>query len=173
MRERRIPGSRTPGRSGHVRLAVAVLAVALIGVACGGDDRLSKEEYEQQLDEIGNEFATTIQEVFSAPELQNPDSLGQAADIIRDGQQVIADAADEMAALNPPEEVQEQHDKLVEGFRDLAADLGTFADDAEEGNLSAIEQFAQDAQSQSLPSFQKIQEAIDEFAAKGYGAGPG
>jgi hypothetical protein len=146
----------------------ALLAVGLIGTACGGDDRLTKEQYEQEVSDIGDRFQDTTQEVFNDPSLQNPSDLDEAGATIREGADLFRDAADEFDGLNPPANAEDAHDQLVEGIREFADDLDDAAQSFEDGNLNAMQEIGQKFTEGSLDSMRKIQDAIEELQRLGY-----
>jgi hypothetical protein len=145
-----------------------VTALAVVVAGCGGGERLSKAAYTARLAAVGEEFMDTAEEVFSAPELQSPKSLKEAADKIREGADVIAGAADDLDAINPPEAAEEGHDLLIEGLREFADDLEGFADDAEDGDIEAIEEFNDELMNDRLPSVQKINDALEKLSLAGF-----
>ena len=148
-------------------LAPVTLAVVLAS-ACGGESRLTKNQYEQTVNRIGNQLSTTLTDTFSSPKLTNPSSLEEAASVIRAGQRNIRDAADRLDRLNPPEEIAGIHDRLAQGFRDFATAFGSFAQATEKGDLEAIQRFNQQVNDQTLPAMIAIQKAVDELNAKGF-----
>lgn len=150
-------------------LLAAVMAVGLIAPACGGGgDRLTKQEYEQEVSEIGDRFEDTAQEIFTDPSLQNPTDLDESAATIREGADLFRDAADEFDDLNPPEDAEDAHDRLVEGIRGFADDLETAAQSFEDGNLNAMQEIGQKFTDGSLQSMETIQSAIEELQRLGY-----
>jgi soluble cytochrome b562 len=145
--------------------------VGVLGSACGGGgggSRLSKADYQTKVQAIGDEFSSTLDDVFSDPALQDPSSLTEAADVIRHGADLIRQAADDLDALNPPAEVEATHDQFVAGFKAFADDLDGFAQATEDGDLDAIEQFNQQLNDESLDSMKQVQDAVDAFEAAGY-----
>lgn len=145
----------------------ALAALALAAAACGGD-RLSRPEYETRVAELGDRFAGALQEVVSSPQLQDPDSLGEAAGKVRQGQQAFVEVSEALEGLEPPEDAQAAHDRLVAGIRELASDLGRFAAAAEAGDLEELAGLSRAFQERSLPSFEAIAGAVEELERLGY-----
>lgn len=156
-------------------LALAALAVSLAG--CGGDgDRLSKEDYQQELAGIGATLESTFADVAAQLDGLNPDELSslgdltafleQASEQVGAGETALRNAADDLEAITPPEEVEETHQKMIEALRLLAADIGEFADIVKEGDLPKINAFV--AGLDELESGKLIQEATEEFKERGY-----
>jgi hypothetical protein len=151
-----------------VGAVAAVAAVAFLVGACGGKARLTKADYERQVNRIGNQLSTTLNATFSSPKLRNPSSLKDAAGVIRAGQKNLQDAADRLDQLNPPEQVEKVHDQLVKGFRDFAQAFGRFAQATEKGDLATIQSLNQQVSNRTLPAMVAIQKAIDALKAKGF-----
>jgi hypothetical protein len=151
-----------------MRALVPVTVVALLAGACGGGSRLTKAQYEQTVNLIGNQLTTTLTTTFSSPKLRNPSSLKDAADVIRTGQRNIRDAADRLDKVNPPKEIEDVHDRLAKGFRSFATAFGAFVEATEKGNLEAIQRFNQEVNDQTLPAMIAIQKAIDDLNSRGF-----
>jgi hypothetical protein len=145
-----------------------VAAVALSASACGGEARLTKAQYQQSVTQIGEQLTNTLTKTFSSPQLQNPDSLKEAASVIRQGQKNLRDAAKRLRDLNPPEQIQTLHDQFVRGLEHFARDFGSFAQVTEKGDVAALQRFSQQISDQTLPSMVEIKGAIDGMKAKGY-----
>lgn len=150
------------------RAFVFAAAVVLMASACGGESRLTKAEYERRVNQIGQQLTDTLERTFSAPEFQNPSSLKQAADVLRQGQNDMEDAADRLDDVTAPEEIQSIHDRFVKGIRDFAKDFGRFAEATEKGDLAALQRFSQQISDESLPSMIAVDRATEALKAQGY-----
>jgi HAMP domain-containing protein len=138
---------------------LAVLSLA----ACGGDDRLSKREYEEK---VRSEYAD-VQEAFLATGGAQGDELAAR---IEDAQQELRDAADELDEIDPPEEVEKENEEVVEGMREYAGDLDELREAAERGDQQAIDAFNERiAKNEAV---EQIAEAAEEMKFKGYDLGP-
>jgi hypothetical protein len=155
------------------RRTVAILSTAVLALAagCGGDERLSKDAYQQELD-------SAIQKVEQAFEglgesLQKvgsgSGSLDQVAEEVGNIQDELDSAADDLDGVTPPENVEAAHDELVDGMKGLSDDLEEFKGAIEDGDTSAIERFS--AEAQDLPSVKKLEDASNELKDKGYDVG--
>ena len=164
MRLEAQPARSTPWRTRTIALA---LVGGVLAAGCGGG-ALSKTEYIKRVRTISNTFSDTIAETFNSPELQDPNNLSAAADVIRKGADQIRGATAELEDLSPPSEVEAPHDRLVSGLNDFADDLDRFAEATASGNITQIQQLAEQIASESLPSMTQVQSAIDEFKDKGY-----
>jgi hypothetical protein len=149
------------------RTLLIVTVVASL-MACGGNPRLSKTQYEQRVNQIGTQLSTTLTDTFNSPKLANPGSLKEAADVIRAGQMSIRDAADRLDRINPPSRIESIHKQLTKGFRDFAAAFGGFAQATEKGDLAAIQRFSEQVSAQTLPAMVEIQKATDDLKRKGF-----
>lgn len=144
------------------QLALIVLGVSL-PAACTGDDRLSKREYEQK---VRAEYAE-VQKAFRATgaAFGRPD----LAQRIRRAQDQLRKAADALDEAEPPKEVENENEEVVEGMREYADDLDELRHAAERGDLRAIEEF-NDRISKN-EAIEQIAEAAEEMKFKGYDLG--
>jgi hypothetical protein len=74
--------------------------------------------------------------------------------------------ADELDKVTPPEDVEAEHQKMVDGLRGFADDLDEFREAVESKSPAAMQKFAQTFQESE--SARKIQEASDSLKKKGY-----
>jgi predicted RNA-binding Zn ribbon-like protein len=143
-------------------LTVTVALGALVLAGCGAD-RLSKQEYEQ---EVRSTYAG-VQEAFLGLRV---DSLEQLAPRLDDAQAALRTAADELEAIEPPAEVVEHNEQIVEGLREYADDLDEARAAARRGDASALEEF--NLAIADNPAIAKIAEAAEEMKFMGYDLGP-
>jgi len=153
------------------RARAAAAIVAVLVVACGNTSRLTKAQYERRLQSIGQSAGTTLSKLFSNSALLAPKSLGQTAQIVRQGATTIDDAAKQIDAVKPPPEAQADNDQLARAFRELASELRQWATDAERGDVQAVRAFDQQLRANQLPAEVLIQRTIDDLKAKGYRVG--
>ena len=96
---------------------VAALALSLGAAACGGDDRLSREEYIAQADAICERVERQLQGLGQA------ESVEQFARLAERAIPIVRKSFDDIEALEPPEEleakVHEWHEVNREGLRAL------------------------------------------------------
>jgi hypothetical protein len=145
-----------------MRRVIALLAlagaVALVAAGCGGGGGgtpLSKAEYEQQMQTIG-------QDLSAALDTSGATSAEDAVPKVEEAQTTLREAADKMDEMTPPEDIADEHDQLVEGVRAFADDLDDVISALEDGDLSAISNML------SLDSIQQIQTASAAITGKGY-----
>jgi DNA-binding transcriptional regulator GbsR (MarR family) len=139
------------------------LLVMLSLTGCGGD-RLSKREYEQK---VRTEYAG-VQQAFRATGA----SVGQPdlADKIERAQEQLRDAAEGLEEIEPPKDVEEENEEIVEGLREYADDLDHVRDAAEKGDQGAIDEFNDEIANNE--AVERIAEAAEEMKFKGYDLGP-
>jgi hypothetical protein len=150
------------------RTVVVMAAVVLLAPSCGGDSRLTKAEYERRVNQIAQQLSDTLETTFSSPQFQNPSSLKDAADVLRQGQKDMERAADRLDEVNPPEDIESVHDQFAKGIHDFARAFGSFAEATEKGDLAALQRFSQQISDESLPSMIAVNRATDALKAKGY-----
>jgi hypothetical protein len=95
-----------------MRGAVAALVgvVVLLVTACGGGGssaRLSKEEFQSQANAICAKYQKELKTVGT------PKSLEELPDLVDQALAILNKEIDEIGALNPPEELQSDFDKLL------------------------------------------------------------
>ena len=144
------------------RLAGLLLAAVLLLAGCGGGDRLSKEEYQGEVQGVGK----TLGEALGGVDTSSAGGLDEVGGQVTGLQAALREAADDLDDLSPPADVEDAHEKLVDGIRGFADDLDQLAEAADKGDLSAIQTF-QDVFTTS-DSVKKIREAADELQDKGY-----
>jgi hypothetical protein len=132
------------------RLCIALGVTAAILVAgCGGDDRLTREEFVSEADAICEEFDQRLDDV---PEPESADDVERFADEARP---VIEDGLAELRALQPPEELEEQWNELMDKndeALEVLDDLSQAAASADEARLQEISEEAsrQDAETDRI-----------------------
>jgi len=126
----RTPRSRQ--RSRPFALVVAVLALFLLA-ACGGDGRMSKADYEQQMNDAGRRLSA----VFGTID-ENRRNLGQLAVRVRRAKRTLDQTAEQLAAVEPPEQAQAAHGRIVAALQGLSVDLERVARAADANDTEAV-----------------------------------
>ncbi len=163
-------GLRGSGRRPTVVASILLLALAggLTLAACGGDEELSRGEYERELQQTAREIETAFDGVDS--ELRNvgtgSTSLDSAAGKIETAQERLERSADELEGLDPPEDADAAHDELVAGLDGLVDELGAFGEAVEAGDVRRLQDFV--ARFGDLEPLRKIERATRELEAQGY-----
>lgn len=144
-------------------VAVSALAAILVLEGCGGQERLSKPGYEQEV----RSLYANVQEAFRAT------AVGPTAELavrVEKAQEALRKAADQLDEAAPPKEVEEENEEIVEGMRRYADDLDEVRGAAERGDQSAIDEFNQRISRNE--AVEQIAEAAEEMKFKGYDLGP-
>jgi hypothetical protein len=140
-----------------------VLMAASLGVAagCGGEERLSREEFGERLqsiDQRGGERWGRLAQVAADLKPDQPlpaDVMQPMTDLVEFQRQ----AAAELAELNPPEEAEEEVEMLIAALRDRT-----------EAFERAIEagRFTRRDSDQITEAGDKIDEAFEQFRKEGF-----
>lgn len=143
-------------------LATVVAAVVLAGVAaCGGEERLSREEFSarlQNVDERGSELYGRLAE--GAQDLEPDEPLpADVKEALRELAEFQDEAAADLETLNPPEDAEEAVELLVEALRQRT---NTFEQVIEAGRFTA-----QDFQ-RVMQSGEQIDQAFEQLRAEGF-----
>jgi hypothetical protein len=106
-----------------------VLVLTLGIVACGGDDRLSTEDYRAELREICEEADRRTADV------REPTRATSAAiaDYLRRLRDVNANTIENVQDLEPPEDLQDAHDRALEANREGREKVDQVIEDLEDG----------------------------------------
>jgi len=104
-----------------------LLALGAVATACGG---ASLEEYSQKANAIQNDvwFAEPETQWLLAEGASGEEVAAQARDFIQEGADGWSETSAAFAELDPPAEVEDAHDRLVEALNDSAAAFQAIAD---------------------------------------------
>jgi hypothetical protein len=114
-------------------LTLAAGAAALLVAGCGGEERLSQAEFQEQGNAICAKYDKQIEE------LGTPTSVEEVPGYVNKALPIVERQIEDMKELNPPEEDQETFDAMIsEGEKTVEAgrDLG---EAAEANDQAAIE----------------------------------
>jgi hypothetical protein len=143
-------------------LALVLMAASLGGAAgCGGEERLSREEFGERLqsiDQRGGERWGRLAQVAADLEPDQP----LPADVKQPMRELVEfqrQAAAELAELNPPEEAEEEVEMLIEALRERTV---AFEQAIEAGR------FTQRQSEQITQSGDKIDEAFEQLRKEGF-----
>ncbi len=153
-------------------LLALALAFGLFVAACGGGgdggggggDRLSKDDYIAKVTAVGEKMSSTLEGLGETP--SDPEA---GAKQFSELSEALKGAADELAALNPPEDVQAAHEQFSEGITMLADEISKAGEGMMGGDMGAALTFV--AGLASSEAMTKIQAASDEFEKAGYDIG--
>ena len=149
-------------------LLILSLATAAAGCGGGGDgggEPLSKADYEQRMQAVGQEAASAL------------DAFGSASDALTDVEAAVSDinaGADVLEAqsrsldgLEPPEDVADSHQTLVDTSAAAAEGLRVLADDLQGGTASPADLLGLF----EMKEFAELEAAVRAIRARGYDIG--
>jgi len=117
---------------GFVAALVGVL-VLLAGCGGGGDTRLSREEFESQ----GNAICAKYQKQLQA--VGNPSSIDEIPDLVDQAVAILNKEIAEIAALNPPADMQTEFDALIDASNNTKAAADDLSQAAKDGDRAAVQ----------------------------------
>jgi hypothetical protein len=144
-------------------LLLALGAAACGGEAGGGGDRLSKDEYEQQMSAIGSD----LQEASAGVDISETTDLDKVADTVADLKNDLDSAADKVDDLNPPADADEETQKIADALHAFADEFGKMEQAARDRDKEALQQ----AQQTVITEGNEAQQAAQDLKAKGYDIG--
>jgi hypothetical protein len=158
-------------RKAVILLACLLGAVALAGCGGGGGGdngaALSKEDYESAMQDLQTDLEA------SADELQKAFSDTTDIDAMSDGLSQTADlmseASKSLDEIEPPEDVAEAHQTMVDQSAAAADRLTEFAETVENASLAELQEKL--TEFQSFEEFAALEEAVNDIEAKGYNIG--
>ena len=112
----------------------ALMGVLVLSVtACdGGGGRLSKEDFQSQANAICAKYEKQLRSLGS------PSSIDELPDLVDQALEILNKEVAEVAALNPPEELQSDFDKMLAATnktKEAADDLSTAAKAGDQAGL--------------------------------------
>jgi hypothetical protein len=124
----------------RTRLTIALLALlgvaALSAAGCGGGDggaRLSQSEFQSQ----ANAICAKYQKQLDA--LQEPQSLDEIPDLVDQALAVIDQEIEEIEALNPPAELQDDFDRMIQQADETKKAAGDLSEAAKANDQAAVQ----------------------------------
>ena len=120
---------------GSAALLVGVF-VLLFASACGGgggDTRLSREEFESQ----ANAICAKYQKQLNA--LGTPSSVEEIPDLVEQALAILNKEVAEIAALNPPTDMQTEFDAMIEASNNTKAAANDLSQAAKDGDQAAVQ----------------------------------
>jgi hypothetical protein len=147
---------------------VVALVLVLGAAACGGGgsgsgDRLSKSEYEQQMQSIGSDLS----EASSSVDISSETDLDKVADAVADFQGELESAAGKIDDLNPPADAEAETDKVADALHAFADEFGKMESAARDKDTDALKA----AQEAVITEGAEAQQAVNDLKAKGYDIG--
>jgi hypothetical protein len=119
-----------------LRVAVAFVAgsLALAASACGGEDALSKEEFQKQGNAICAKYDQQIEDIST------PTSVEEVPAYVNKALPIVERQIEDMKELNPPEEDQETFDAMIAEAEKTVQAGRELGEAAEAEDEAAIEQ---------------------------------
>jgi len=142
-------------------LALGLVVVALVAAGCGGT---SEEDYEDEIDRVGQ----TLDEQFTeiGRDIQESGSLKNAAGDVRKGAEALDEAVADLEDVDPPDDAEDAHAKIVDGIGSLADDFREAARAADANDAPRVIELFGDLESSE--GFKKILEARQDLKDAGY-----
>ena len=135
-----------------MRGAAAVLAGALVllATACGGGGsaRLSQAEFQSQANAICAKYQKQLNE------LGTPSSLDEIPDLVDKALVILNKEIDEIAALNPPEELQGDFDKMIAASNKTKAAADDLSSAAKASDQAAVQKALEEGNAASAEADQ-------------------
>jgi DNA-binding NtrC family response regulator len=127
-------------------LAALMGVLVLLVTACGGGgsgSRLSKEEFQSQ----ANAICAKYQEQLKA--IGSPSSIDELPNFVDQALAILNKEVDEMSALNPPEELQGDFDKMIAASDKTKAAANDLSAAAKDGDQVAVQKALQEGNAAS------------------------
>lgn len=96
-------------------LVLALVLAAFVAAGCGGDSE-EKNDYVDQVNELQLAYVDDVTALVSAAPPTTPQESAEVATELAD---LTEGVADDIEAVDPPEEVADLHDELVATLRDV------------------------------------------------------
>jgi DNA-binding NtrC family response regulator len=117
-------------------VAVLVGVLVLVAAGCGGggsDTRLSREEFESQ----ANAICAKYQKQLGA--IGTPSSVEEIPDLVEQALAILNKEVAEIAALNPPTDMQTEFDAMIEASNNTKAAANDLSQAAKDGDQAAVQ----------------------------------
>lgn len=160
-------------RSAVVMVACLLGVVVIAGCGGGGGggegngSALSKEDYEQQMQALQadlSESATELQQAFS-----DPSDISAMAAGLNQAATIFDDASASLDGIEPPDDVAEPHQVMVDKTASAADAIREFADTIENATLAELTQRLPEFQ--NIEEFDELEQAVNDIQKAGYDIG--
>jgi hypothetical protein len=142
-----------------VTIGLLTLTIVALTAGCGGEERLSKAEYERRVTAVGGRLLVAGAAVTA--------SRDDVRERVREYRGVARRSADELAGLKPPEEAESANERLVEGLRALDDELDAVLRELPSTGGAQAHAILKAALADST-AFRTIDAGLGDLAAKGY-----
>lgn len=144
---------------------IAVLVLATGVVACGGDDGTStsdKNDYIEKVNSAQKEFADGAAKL----NLANPSSPEDFKKSLDGLDPLLSGIVSDLEGVEPPEEVQAEHDKLVASLRDYQKVVNDNKEGLTSGEQAATQESAQTIGTASQKFSTDFDQTVDQINSK-------
>ena len=128
---------------GTVAALVGVLALLAAGCGGGGEEPLSEAEFQSQ----ANAICAKYEKQLNA--LGTPSSTDEIPDLVQQALVILNKEIDEIAALNPPDELQSDFDKMIAASNKTKAAANDLSAAAKSGDQAAVQKALEDGNAAS------------------------
>jgi hypothetical protein len=128
---------------GSVAALVGVFALLAAGCGGGGEEPLSKAEFQSQANAICAKYEKQLKAVGT------PSSIEEIPDLVEQALAILNKEIDEIAALNPPEDLQSDFDKMIAASNKTKAAADDLSAAAKSGDQAAVQQALEDGNAAS------------------------
>ena len=141
------------------------LGLALVVSSCGGggNEQLSKSEYESKIGAILQPLqGSTLQKLVTT----SPGDRDRAVEALKEGESTLRGAASELASMKPPDDAVDPTALLAKGVREIADQVTAVRKDAERGDFARLLRFKITLASD--PAVAEIRDAVLQLINLGY-----
>lgn len=118
--------------------------LVLLAAGCGGgEEPLSKAEFQSQ----ANAICAKYEKQLNA--LGTPSSIDEIPDLVQQALVILNKEIDEIAALNPPDELQSDFDKMITASNKTKAAANDLSAAAKSGDQAAVQKALEDGNAAS------------------------
>jgi hypothetical protein len=122
---------------------VGVLVLLAASCGGGGEEPLSKAEFQSQ----ANAICAKYEKQLNA--LGTPSSIDEIPDLVQQALVILNKEIDEIAALNPPDELQSDFDKMITASNKTKAAANDLSAAAKSGDQAAVQKALEDGNAAS------------------------
>jgi hypothetical protein len=172
-------------RRSRTYVIAGLLAAGVLFAGCGGDDEsdtaadtgatteeataaLSEEDYRTEVEGVLTPLGEELQRIGTETSGQTtPEGVAEG---LADTEEALQSGIDDLEAIEPPENLQEPHDRMIVALEDFAQATTEAREGAESGDLQAV---ATDYVTAATDFQQELQAVLQDFEAAGLDVQPG
>ena len=128
---------------GSVAAVLGGLALLAAGCGGGGEEPLSNAEFQSQANAICAKYEKQLNALGA------PSSIDEIPDLVQQALAILNKEIDEIAALNPPDELQSDFDKLIAASNKTKAAANDLSAAAKSGDQAAVQKALEDGNAAS------------------------